>query len=125
MERLSRKHSFTVYYVLIMPQDEYMIAENLDWETPDSRCPRKYDFNHGSHGQLEEILSNQETFIPLTVTGDQLAEETGLPKQTISETIFLTPPIDEAAKGCRHYNEIGYKLMARKIAAQILLVTNK
>ena len=125
MERLSRKHSFTVYYVLIVPQDEYMIAENLDWETPDSRCPRKYDFNHGSHGQLEEILSNQETFIPLTVTGDQLAEETGLPKQTISETIFLTPPIDEAAKGCRHYNEIGYELMARKIASQILLAADE
>ena len=26
MERLSRKHSFTVYYVLIMPQDEYMLS---------------------------------------------------------------------------------------------------
>ena len=51
----------------------------------------------------------------------QLTGETGLPKQTISETIFLTPPIDEAAKGCRHYNEIGYELMARKIASQILL----
>ena len=59
------------------------------------------------------------------MTGDQLAEETGLPKQTISETIFLTPPIDEAAKGCRHYNEIGYELMARKIASQILLAADE
>ena len=120
MERLSLKHDFTVYYVLFVPQDEYLISENLDSQISDSICPGKYDFNYGAHAKLQEILSNEKTFIPLRITSDELAHETGLPEPIISETIFLAPPKDEAPKGCRHYNEIGYKLIATKIASKIL-----
>jgi len=124
MERLSQKHNFTIYYVLVVPQDEYMITDNLHSQIPDSGCLSKYGFNYGSYEQLEEILSHKKTFIPLTVSNDQLSEETGLPEQIISETIFLTPLKDKAAKGCRHYNEIGYKLMVKRIASQILLTVD-
>lgn len=120
MEALSQKHSFTIYYVLIVPQDEYMITDNIQSQVPDSGCLSKYGFNYGSHGQLEEILSNKKNFIPLRVSNDQLAEETDLPKPIISETIFLDAREDRAVKGCRHYNEIGYKLMAKRIASQIM-----
>ena len=124
MESLSRKHNFTIYYVLVVPQDEYMMTDNLQSQIPDSGCLSKYGFNYGSHEQLEEILSNQKTFIPLRVSNDQLVEGTHLPEPIISETIFLTAPEDKAAKGCRHYNEIGYKLMAKRIASQILLTVD-
>ena len=115
MQRLAKFNNFRVYFVLIAPQAYYLSSKNPIWQWPDNWSSRK-----GEYQDLGVLLDGQPTFIRAEFSVNDIQDATGVPAQDVADVIFATGNRDPLPEGMRHFNEVGYDLLARKIAGRIL-----
>ncbi len=114
MERLSAEHGFEVYYVLIAPQSAYLPdPERL----PSPSTIRPYRI-------LNEILRDVDGFVSAdfgTIHARPTSPEARrLKPPTGPDGIFASGERDPARLGDRHFNEIGFLLLAEVVARNLL-----
>lgn len=114
MERLSARHGFEVYYVLIAPQSTYLADES---------GPEPHR-NLRSYKLLFNALANIDGFVSAdfetTDAKPVSAEFLQLNQSYGPDGIFADGNRDPAKYGDRHYNEAGFLLLAETVAGKIL-----
>ena len=115
MQRLAKLNNFRVYFVLIAPQAYYLSSKNPLWQWQDNWSSRE-----GEYQNLGVLLDGQPTFIRAEFSVSDVEDATGVPVQDVADVIFATGTRDSLPEGIRHLNEVGYELLARKIAERIL-----
>ena len=115
MQRLAKLNNFRVYFVLIAPQAYYLSSKNPLWQWQDNWSSRE-----GEYQNLGGLLERQPTFIRAEFSVNDIKDATGIPVQDVADVIFSTGTRDSLPEGIRHLNEVGYELLARKIAERIL-----
>ena len=113
MNQLAVENNFEVYFILIAPQSLY-----------DSTFDNEY-WSIKEYHKLYKILSLQKNFIDIDFTNnniDNITNKNILKIATNSakvENIFLDETRDPNPYGDRHFNELGYALMAELIYKNI------
>ena len=114
MKRLSELHNFELYLVLVAPQAYYLKAADPTWNWPD-----QWDSRETEYQLLKDIFKHQPNYISGEFTAEEIRNVTGVPVTSISDTLFASAERDKALQGIRHFNEIGYEMLARAIANRI------
>ena len=114
MKRLSKIHNFELYLVLVAPQAYYMKAADPTWNWPD-----QWDSRETEYQILKDLFKHQPNYISGEFTAEEIRNVTGVPVTSISDTLFATSKRDKALQGIRHFNEVGYEVLARAIANRI------
>lgn len=115
MGRLAKAHGFEVYYVLVSPQARYLDLDDPSIDASD-RAIR-------SHDRLYSVLGGLPNFIDAWF-GDTYANprdpDFAVPPTALeSPDIFADERRDGNSLGDRHFNEIGYQLLAEAVVEQI------
>ena len=114
MKRLSKTHNFELYLVLVAPQAYYMKAADPTWHWPD-----QWDSRETEYQLLKGLFQHQPNYISGEFTAEEISNVTGIPVTSISDTLFASSERDKALPGIRHFNEVGYEMLARAIANRI------
>ena len=116
MTRLSKLRNFQLYLVLVAPQAYYLKAADPTWNWPD-----QWDSRETEYQLLKDIFERQSNYISGEFTPEEIGSITGLPVTSISDTLFASSASDHALKGIRHFNEVGYTMLAHAVANRITL----
>ena len=114
MKRLSKLHNFELYLVLVAPQAYYMKMADPTWNWPD-----RWDSRETEYQLLKNIFEEQPNFISAEFTAEDIHNVTGMHVTSISDTLFASAERDKALEGIRHFNEIGYEMLAKAVANRI------
>jgi len=114
MKRLSELHNFELYLVLVAPQAYYLKAADPTWNWPD-----QWDSRETEYQLLKDIFKHQPNYISGEFTAKEIHNLTGIPVTSISDTLFASAERDNALQGIRHFNEVGYEMLARAVANRI------
>ena len=114
MKRLSKTHNFELYLVLVAPQAYYMKAADPTWHWPD-----QWDSRETEYQLLKGLFQHQPNYISGEFTAEEISNVTGIPVTSISDVLFASSERDKALQGIRHFNEVGYEMLARAIANRI------
>jgi len=113
MDRLSKIHGFAIYYLLVAPQSRYLTGSDHSIESDDVE----------SYGQLREVLGKRPNFINAWFGDVQaLPSDTRFraPESAIEKPdIFSDERRDDNPLGDRHFNEIGYELLAEAVFGRV------
>ena len=113
MNRLALIHGFELYYVLIAPQAVYLEESNpQDWKNY-----RTLIF----YNRIEAMLRDRVDFISARFDNPYLQFETKAENAMETHDIFADGKRDKNSIGNRHLNEIGYRLLARKVLKHLSL----
>lgn len=105
MNQLAASYGFKVIYVLVAPQAKYLIEDRDD--QPQSNYPLQ------EHNLLRELLSRQTNFVDLYFKN--------FSELLLSRDIndyYVNDGSDGQPVGDRHFNALGYELMAKIIASK-------
>lgn len=110
MDHLAKLHGFAVYYVLVASQTSYLAGT----DHPDVA---------GDYDLLRELLRERSEFVSAWF-GDVHAQPRDLafeiPPSTVAKpNIFADDRRDSSRFGNRHFNEIGYQLLAEVVADRL------
>ena len=120
MRRLSQLHNFELYLVLVAPQAYYMKASDPTWHWPD-----QWDSQETEYQLLKNIFEHQPNYISGEFTAEEIRNVTGIPVTSISDTLFASAERHRALQGIRHFNEVGYEMLAKAVANRIIFDQKK
>jgi hypothetical protein len=107
MNRLAEEHGFLVYVAIVTPQVAYLDdAQQKFHEAGD------IGFSRAHYTAIRDLLAGERRFIDL-----HMESPTDEPAW---KTLFCDEKADANPLGQRHYNAVGYSLMAEMIAKRIL-----
>ncbi len=113
MNRLAERHGFTVYYILIAPQALYLEeVDSQKWKT----YPTLIQYR-----RIEAMLHDRVDFINARFDNPYLRFETKAGNTMETPDIFADGKRDRNRIGDRHFNEIGYQLLAQKVLKNLSL----
>ena len=116
MKRLSKLHNFELFFILVAPQAYYLKLADPTWHWPD-----QWDSRETEYQLLKDIFEQQPNYISGEFTAEEIRNVTGVPVTSISDTLFASAERDNALQGIRHFNELGYEMLARAVANRITL----
>ena len=100
-EALAVEHGFVPLYVLVAPQSLY-VGDAEHWMTKEHRL-------------MKQRLRRFSGYLDITFKAADLTRAGG----SLAETMFVDGSRDPAIYGERHMNELGYRLMAMRIAPKV------
>ena len=91
-----------------------MKAADPTWHWPD-----QWDSRETEYQLLKDLFIHQPNYISGEFTAEEISNVTGIYVTSISDTLFASSERDKALQGIRHFNEVGYEMLARAIANRI------